>query len=261
MNYRFPMIPDALRPHDTRQVATLIRRLKLTGLPAEVTAGPATIRPHEGHERVNSIVQRRDHLDDAADAVLRGEDPTDHMILAAAWSFHEGLAQRVQQRSQDGYIDTINANADAILTAVKQQVFNPTIEKLRGLADKHPDVTWNLDTALGIEDYEQAQRIKALRPTIQRLVWADELRRLIHPDAYEGDAAWTNTPGLIPDVPDPEDLASAGWWMSLILDGHEPVYDTAAEWWARDHSERFTEFREAAASKVPVQNLAWAMKN
>ncbi|MFJ6355418.1 hypothetical protein [Pseudarthrobacter oxydans] len=258
----YPMIQDIVRPNNGRELAAILRRFKLD-LPAEILAGPPATYGNDAAALIDAVRPQHDHLEDAAQAVIRGEDPTEHLILAAAWNFYPGLVQRIQESGLKIYIDTVNKHADEIISAIRVQVFEPTIDKLHDLDDDHPNALWNLETALAAGDYKQAAIIKDNAALARTLADTDKARRLLHPEAYDTDAAWSDQPGLFEVIgePEPDTITELHWWMHTITNGHTPVYDTVTEWQKRDASTPFTDYREdREPADVPVMQLGFTSR-
>ncbi|MFF1251253.1 hypothetical protein ACFVYC_01970 [Pseudarthrobacter sp. NPDC058329] len=218
---------------------------------------------HFAHSLIEAVSPQRDYLEDAAQAVMRGEDPSEHLILAAACNLRPGLAQRIQESGLSIYIDTANKHADDIINAIREQVFEPAIEKLHDLDTKHPDAIWNLETAVAVGAYAQASIIKDHTHIAYTLAETDKARRLLHPEAYDTDAAWSDQPGLFDTLGEPEAeiIKQLHWWMYAIQNGHTPVYDTVSDWLDLDASDAFTEYREIRKpGEVPVLQLGYSIR-
>ena len=231
------------RPGDLVEIARSLRRLHLN-IETNILAGPPVEHQHNAHGLIEAISPHRDHLQDAADAVIDGKDPSEHLMLAAAWSLRPGLAQRISEGGRQKYVDILNSNADRIIKALDTQVLRPALKTMRALSVKHPDQYWNLRAAVDSQDFQQAQRIKDQAALCLNLRTMYRIRELLHPDAFDTDAAWAQEPGILDHLGDPQP-GELSWWMQAINANFTPWFPTISEWQALDESEPFTEYRES----------------
>lgn len=212
------------------------------------------------NELLQNVLQFSDHLADAANRVLDGEDPSESMAKYVTMTHIQALADEVRKQDHLRQIDAINSAADTIFKTIRAEVFEPAIEALRELSEGHSE-GWNIETAISSKDYKAAAVIGEATELVARLNAADEARRLLHPGAFTGPAAY----GLAPDV-DLTDQGTLSWWMQILDDGHEPEFSTLAEWHRLHHSEAHSEYRDAAAAvaeadQPEIISLGWNMKN
>ncbi|PYI39793.1 hypothetical protein CVS30_03800 [Arthrobacter psychrolactophilus] len=212
------------------------------------------------NELLHNVLHFSDHLADAANKVLDGEDPSESMAKYMTMTHIQALADEVRNQDKLRQIDAINSAAANIFKTIRAEVFEPAIEALRELIEEH-EGGWNIETAISAKDYKSAAIIEGATRLVARLNAADEARRLLHPGAFTGPAAY----GLTPEV----DLSNQGtlsWWMQTLNDGHEPVFSTLAEWYRLHHSEAHSEYRASAAAAAEadqpeVISLGWNIKN
>lgn len=230
------------RPSDLVEIARNMRRLKLDLDPA-ILAGPPATHENSAHGLIEAAAPHRDYLEDAAQAVIRGEDPAEHLILAAAWNLRPGLAQKITESGRQAYADTLNTNADKIIKALNKQIIQPALKTMQKLDTEHPDEIWNLEAAARMQDFPQAQRIKEHANLLRNVEVAYKIRAALHPDAYDTDAAWALEPGLLTHIgePQPEKLS---WWMQALNADFTPWFPTVSEWEELDQSDEFTEHRD-----------------
>ncbi|WP_138417974.1 hypothetical protein [Sinomonas gamaensis] len=229
---RYPLTRED-RGANLGKLASTLRSLQLD-LPKQILAGPVGAR---GSKSIEAVVEIRDHLEDAAQAVIRGEDPTQHLILHAAWAHRDDLQWRLEDSGILAYIDHVNDSADEVIREIREQVFNPALDELEELYEAHPNALWDEELAASAGDYAQAQRARDAKPTATRLSLAIKARELLHPGAFDDEAAWATEPGALRrGEPEP---ASVRWWMHLIALGLDLDYPTVGEWEQRRDSEGF----------------------
>ena len=250
----YPMTFDSqFRPGDLTEIARSMRRLKLR-LDEALLAGPPASYTNRAYELIDAVSPPRDYFQDAADDVLAGKDPSENLKLAAAWSLRPGLAQRISEGGRQAYTDALNVNASEIIKALDQQVVSPAIATMKKLNAKYPDEYWNLEAAVAAQDFQQAQRIKDHATLCQDLKTAYRIRTLLHPDAYDTDAAWAREPGVLEHVGEPE-VTDISWWMQVINAGFTPWFPTVQEWQEMDNSDAFKEHREYLDRMTPVVDV------
>lgn len=196
------------------------------------------------NELMKNVLQFKDHLADAANKVLDGEDPSESMAKYVTMTHIQGLADEVYKQGRLRQIDAINSAADTIIRTIRAEVFQPAIERLRELSETH-EGAWDLATAINVKDFTAAAIIDEATQLTARLRAADEARRLLHPGAFDGPAAY----GLAPDA----NLAGEGtmpWWMHHAGTGEELTFPTVSEWYRLHYSDAHREHREAAAAEV-----------
>ncbi|BCT76936.1 hypothetical protein SCMU_27780 [Sinomonas cyclohexanicum] len=249
---RYPLTSE--HHHLPAQIARILRVLGVEGLPAGILEGPATAHRGNAADMVNAVHQHVDHLEAAAQAVLRGEDPTEHLVLHAAWSNFPALIQRIDEGSRDGYMALLNTHADLILRAVREQIFEPALDELQGLVDEHPEIVWDEMSAAMSGDYKAAVLIRDAQPLAARLAQAVELREKLHPRAFDDEAAWALEPGAL-NRSDPEP-GKLTFWVGILGAGLTPDYPTIREWEERRDSEQF-----AGPEAEPLVSRAWVTRD
>ena len=247
INPAFDFSPRALE-HMAREMRRL--RLKLS---EPILAGPPSNMDHDSRKLIANAIPMRDHLEDAAQAVLRGDDPTEHMVLAAAWSFLPGLAQKITESGKLAYLDVVNANADKIVKALDKQIIQPALKAMRALHEEFPNEIWDLETASSLQKFAQAQRIIDHDGIVRNLEAAYKLRTSLHPNAYDNDAAWAKEPGLIDLIGEPKP-GQLAWWMHALSAGFNPWFPTVTEWIALSRTSTFIDYYESsnAVDTAPV---------
>lgn len=238
-----------------RRLAATFRELNLE-VPEQLLNGPVT-----SPGAVNGMIvehaptAREDHLDKAARALANGEDPTEHLIRHNAWSdANQGeLKARVFNLQRQNMIDLLHQHADSITEQIRAALFTPSIRALKDLLKANPGKQWDLETAVSTGDYIHAATIKDNQKHAATLARAVEIRAgLYNEQAFTTDAALATTPGLSAKVgkPQPDSL---NWWMSLLTNGIEPHFPTAAEWHALNTDKEFTEHRDEIARRKAEQ--------
>ena len=226
-------------------------RPQLPGVTAKLKALQTTIDPALTSIKIpvvmdllRQVMHISNHLEDAANQVLDGEDPSESMAKYAADVHIQGLSNEIHRQSRLRQIDALNAAADDIIQTIRAEVFEPVIERLRELSEDH-NGGWDLSSAINAKDFAGAAVIDEAIQLVARLRTADEARRLLHPGAFDGPAAY----GLAPDA----SLAGEGtlpWWIYLVGTGDDLTFPTVSEWYRLHYSEAHREHREAAAAEV-----------
>lgn len=211
-------------------------------------------------EYINQMAPPRDYLTEAADAVRNGQDPDPILTLANASDRRAQVGEILAREANNEYIDNLNSNADAIIRALRKDVFEPIIVRLRRHVEAHRGQC-DLAAAVKAEDFPLAAAIKAAEEAVGEMVSLHETRQLLHapegPNSgetlFNDDAAWTIEPGSFDEVSPASRLDERRvpnmhrlqWWMKLLEAGYTPHYPTFSEWQKLRNSEEFTEYREA----------------
>jgi hypothetical protein len=196
---------------------------------------------------INDVMPHADYLAEAADQVLDGQDPTDAMNRYATAANVQALVEAVRKRAKARQTEAVNAAADTIIQTLRTEVFEPAIGRLRELAELL-GWGWDLDAAISSEDFARAAAIKEATGLAARLTQADKARRTLHPEAFDGPAAYTKEPHVFELAP----LTGRGgltWWMQLIEAGTTLHFPTLAEYHELHNSKAHKEHREAQAAK------------
>lgn len=202
---------------------------------------------------INAVLPAADYLTEAADLVLDGKDPSDAMKRHAV-NFHiQALVEAVRGRAKSRQAEAINDAADAIIQSLRSEIFDPAITRLSELAEKHGR-GWDMNAAIAAQDFERAAAIKEGTALIVKLGQADKLRRVLHPGAFDGPAAYAKEPNTF-ELATITDHGGLGWWMQLIHAGANLHFPTLAEYHALHNSKAHTEHREAQAAAEEAENL------
>ncbi|MCS3492416.1 hypothetical protein M2368_001419 [Arthrobacter sp. JUb119] len=254
----YPIQDSSIEPREYAKFGNQLRRLAKTldsanlNIPESLTQGPMSYE-QQANQLVTELAQSstENHLDKAAEATLNGEDPTPHLLNAAAWDRRLGLNKRILELSRAKYVEQVNDNADNITEQLRKNDFTPAIRRLKTLLTKHPDKPWNLDLAVSSGDYAHAAIIKDNQDIADTLHEAITIRGLIYNDeAFTTPAAYITKPGYKGKV----QTADLNWWATIINAGYTPHLPTANEWEALEQSEPFTKHREAEAKKIAEFN-------
>lgn len=219
-------------------------------------------------EYINQVIPPRDYLAEAADAVRNGQDPDPILALASASDRRAEIGGILAREANNQYVDTINSNADAIIHALRTDIFEPVILQLRQHIDEHGG-KWDLAAAVKAEDFPLAAAIKSVEEAVGEMVSLHETRQLLHapegPNSgerlFNDDAAWTVEPGSSEEIGAASrlderrvpNLHHLQWWIELLEAGYTPHYPTFTEWQALRTSEEFVQYRNAkAGEEVPA---------
>lgn len=211
-------------------------------------------------EYINKVIPPRDYLNEAADAVRNGEDPDPILALANASDRRAQVGEILAREANNEYIDNVNSNADSVVRALRADIFEPIIVRLRQHVEEHPG-KWDLAAAVKAEDFPLAAAIKAAQEAVGEMVSLHETRQLLHapegPNSgetlFNDDAAWAIEPGSFDEVGPASRLDERRvpnmhrlqWWMELLEAGYTPHYPTFSEWQKLRNSEEFSQYREA----------------
>ncbi|MGP5265247.1 hypothetical protein, partial [Glutamicibacter arilaitensis] len=145
----------------------------LQDLPQSPSAAFNTIRQLAPEANTN-------HLAAAAEAVINGEDPTEHMHNYAAWFNINNLADAVFEASRERYINTLETHAGAITESIRKTIFTPALRKLNTLVKNNPGKQWNLDAAIKAKDFAHAELIDKNQHIAEQLHLAYQLRAMLY---------------------------------------------------------------------------------
>ncbi|QOD04876.1 hypothetical protein [Pseudarthrobacter sp. BIM B-2242] len=212
-------------------------------LPTELTLRAIT----NANELIQAVYPSADFLAEAADLVLNGQDPSAAMARHAA-DFHiQPLVEAVRKRAKIHQAEAVNAAADTIIQTLRAQVFEPTVSRLEELAQEH-GWGWDMNAAISAQDFARAAAIKEATELIVKLKQVDNLRRKLHPGAFDGPAAFATEANAF-DMAKGTEMGSLTWWMQLIDAGATLHYPTLGEYDAIHNSAAHVEYREAQATE------------
>lgn len=170
-----------------------------------------------------------DHMANAANAYLAGENPAEHLMKKAIWDLRLGLSEKIYLQQRSNMTTVINAHADSITAQVREEVFEPALQTLTTLYEAEPDAEWNLDTVISKKEFARAAYLTEQHPHVEAIHAAYALRAaLYNTDAFTTDAAWVKEPtefgiGQI-------QTNKLEWIMRQIKNGRTLHYPTATEW-------------------------------
>ncbi|GGJ72855.1 hypothetical protein [Glutamicibacter ardleyensis] len=192
------------------------------------------------------------HLDNAAQAVINGEDPEEHLMRYVAWGqTYHALPQRIEELSRSNFIQAVNDNADNITRQIGDKLFFPALAELSKLIQAHPGKQWNIDIAVNAEDYQHAETIKKHAYIAETLHAACELRGMLYnEETFTDSAAYMTLPGFVGTIR----TDSLQWWATVLGQGHSLWFPTATDWHKATHGQEYTEHREAEAKALAELN-------
>lgn len=196
--------------------------------------------------------QHSQNLDNAALAVINGEDPMKHLARYTAWNQTFGsLTERVEEIARANYLQAVNDNADHITRQIGEKLFFPALAELIALIEEHPGKQWSLDAAVNAKDFAHAALIEANAHIANKLHDACQLRALLYtPEAFTDEAAYMTLPGFKGNFA----TDNLQWWVQILDQGHSLWFPTANEWHTATHGEEFSEYRKAEAEALAELN-------
>ncbi|WP_431710710.1 hypothetical protein [Glutamicibacter uratoxydans] len=230
-----------------RQINQAIQQHNLKA-PKILTEEPI-LSPQQAAIRLRAFVPASTtaNLEAAAQAVIAGEDPTEHMESYAVWFRSHDLTEQIVTIAREQFIDALNEHADNLTEQVRRTIFEPALRRLKTLLKNHPDKNWDLNTAIHNKDYAHAQAIDKNLEIAQQLDLAYKLRALFYNDkAFTNPAAILTTAGFKGNT----DTSNLSWWTLTISNGHTAHLPTASEWQDLLNSKAHAEARAAEAKEL-----------
>ncbi|MGP5598100.1 hypothetical protein ACTXOJ_03685 [Glutamicibacter arilaitensis] len=239
-------------PQTLRSITRMLKNHNLDA-PQELLNGLAST-VIAAKQRVNALNPESNgqYLDNAAQAVLKGEDPQEHLLQHVIWSQTTvGLEQRVEALARANYLQALNSNADNITRQIGKKLFFPALADLASLLDKHPGKQWSLDAAVNAKDFTHAALIESNAHIANKLHDACQLRALLYtPEAFTDEAAYVTLPGFKGNFA----TDNLQWWVQILDQGHSLWFPTANEWHKATNGEEFSEYRKAEAEALAELN-------
>ncbi|WPR65498.1 hypothetical protein SLW73_04015 [Glutamicibacter protophormiae] len=187
------------------------------------------------------------NLEAAAQAIIAGEDPSEHMANYAAWYGIHALTEQIVTTARAQFIDALNEHADDLTEQVRRTIFEPALRRLKALIEKHPGKNWDLEAAVQNKDYAHAQLIDKNQDIAEQLDQAYMLRAMFYnSNAFTTPAAVVTTAGYKGST----NTASLQWWAMTIGNGHTAHLPTATAWEDLHNSKEHAEARKADAEAL-----------
>jgi len=231
---------------------------------AKLIPSPDVRNPNWAYNLVVNASSGIDYLNEAANAVLRGESP-DVLLSLYAGTLHRGnAAVLIRDNYKEFFVEKVKDHSDQIIETLAEEAFKPMIAGLQSYVDKY-GANVNIQDALASKDYERATEIDKAEILIRKIGSLHEIRTTLHASAFEDLAAWVTDPQPLNEIGNPTDrrwegtittspnISRLAWWTLALSQDAQFHYPTLEQWEETRQSEAFNpaEPEEEAPGEQP----------
>lgn len=217
---------------------------------AELIPMPDVRNPHWAYNKVVNASGGTDYLNEAANAVLRGESPDVLLSLYAGTLYRENVAVLLRDAHKEFFVNEVMSHSDQIIETLAEEAFTPMVTGLQNYVDKY-GANVNIQDALKAKDYEQAAEIDKAEILILKIGALHKARTTLHGSAFNDLAAWVTAPQPLDGIGDPtskqwegnitndENITRLAWWTLALSRGAQFHFPTLEQWDETRRSEAF----------------------